>query len=294
MTVPLDAAWLAAHPLPIHPEGTDKNSRGRVVVVGGSATVPGAIRLTAEAAFRAGAGKVRIATIAEAAIPLGVLMPEAGIVALPSSDGEIDASAIDVLRHNAEHADCMVLGPGISDRGRAAMLSEALLAGPRHEFAIVLDAASVACAGLHAELIRAHEGRLVMTPHHGEMAACISCEETHVSGNAEHVAVDAAEKFGAIVVLKSAKTLVAAPGEMPLLYQGGGVGLATGGSGDVLAGIIGGLISRGAAPLVAAGWGVWLHGGAGTMLAQRSGPIGFLARELLAEVPGLMARGGLD
>ena len=288
MTTPLDAAWLGEHPLPRHLAGTDKNSRGRVLAVGGSATVPGAIGLTAEAAFRAGAGKVRIATIDEAAIPLGVRMPEAGMVALPSSDGEIDLAAIDTLRDNAAYADCMVLGPGIGDRDRAMALGGALLRDPRDGLAIVLDAASVACAGAHAELIRAHRGRLVMTPHHGEMAACVACDEANVDADPERTARDAAERFGALVVLKSSRTLVARPGEEPLLYHGGGVGLATGGSGDVLAGIIGGLLSRGADPFTAAAWGVWLHGGAGAALAAEVGPVGFLARELLPRIPKLM------
>lgn len=290
MTTPLDSRWLDAHPLPEHAEGTDKNSRGRVLAIGGSATVPGAIRLSAEAAFRAGAGKVRIATIKEAALPLGVLMPEAGIVALPSSEGEIDAAACDRLRDDADRCDCMLIGPGISDRDRADMLSKALLAESRHGLSIVLDAASVACAGVHAEAIARHGGRVIMTPHYGEMAFCIGCSEADVANDPEQVAADAAERFGGVIVLKSSRTVVAAPGRRSVRYRGGGVGLATGGSGDVLAGIIAGLASRGADPFVAACWGVWLHGEAGAALAARIGPIGFLARELLPELPRLMAR----
>ena len=95
-----------------------------------------------------------------------------------------------------------------------------------------------------------------------------------------------------MVALKAGETVIATPDGALLLYPGGGVGLATGGSGDVLAGIIGGLLARGAAPLVATAWGVWLHGEAGRRLGERLGPIGFLARELLAEIPGLMHRPG--
>jgi ADP-dependent NAD(P)H-hydrate dehydratase len=84
--------------------------------------------------------------------------------------------------------------------------------------------------------------------------------------------------------------VIAAPDGTCLIYPGGGVGLATGGSGDVLAGIIGGLLARGASPLVATGWGVWLHGEAGRRVGERLGSIGFLARELLPEIPGLMDR----
>jgi hydroxyethylthiazole kinase-like uncharacterized protein yjeF len=184
----------------------------------------------------------------------------------------------------------MVLGPGISDRDRAGALGKALLAAPRDDFAIVLDAASVACAGAHADLIQRHAGRVVMTPHHGEMAACIACDEDDVAGDPERIAKDAAERFGAVIVLKSSETVIAAPGEEVVRYRGGGVGLATGGSGDVLAGAIAGLVSRGATPFVAACWGVWLHGEAGALLADRIGRVGFLARELLPELPRLMDR----
>jgi ADP-dependent NAD(P)H-hydrate dehydratase len=95
---------------------------------------------------------------------------------------------------------------------------------------------------------------------------------------------------GAIVVLKSQRTVVAAPDGPSLAYEGGGPGLATGGSGDVLAGIAGGLLARGADPFIAAAWSVWLHGEAGKRVAKRIGPIGFLARELLVEIPWLLAR----
>jgi NAD(P)H-hydrate repair Nnr-like enzyme with NAD(P)H-hydrate dehydratase domain len=106
----------------------------------------------------------------------------------------------------------------------------------------------------------------------------------------EAVALQAASKFGVVIALKGSETVIASPDGTLLRYSGGGVGLATGGSGDVLAGIIAGLLSRGASPLDAAAWGVWLHGEAGTIVADRIGPIGFLARDLLAEIPGLMRR----
>jgi NAD(P)H-hydrate repair Nnr-like enzyme with NAD(P)H-hydrate dehydratase domain len=89
-------------------------------------------------------------------------------------------------------------------------------------------------------------------------------------------------------VLKGPNSLIAAPEGLTFSYAGGGVGLATGGSGDVLAGIVGGLCARGADPLVATLWSVWLHGEAGRRCAEQIGPIGYLARELLAHVPSLL------
>ena len=128
-----------------------------------------------------------------------------------------------------------------------------------------------------------------MTPHHGEMAALTGHDVDHIADNDAEVAAEIARRFDAVVALKSGSTVIAAPDGTTLRYHGGGVGLATGGSGDVLAGLIGGLIARGAAPLVAAAWGVWLHGEAGRLVGETLGPIGFLARDLLIAVPRLMA-----
>jgi NAD(P)H-hydrate repair Nnr-like enzyme with NAD(P)H-hydrate dehydratase domain len=121
------------------------------------------------------------------------------------------------------------------------------------------------------------------------MASLLNMEKEAVEKALAEVAVEAANQFGAIVVLKSVRTVVAAPGEDPLEYRSDSPGLGTGGSGDVLAGVIGGLMARGAGSLVAAAWGVWLHGEAGKNAAQRWGPIGFLARELPALLPRLLA-----
>jgi NAD(P)H-hydrate repair Nnr-like enzyme with NAD(P)H-hydrate dehydratase domain len=117
------------------------------------------------------------------------------------------------------------------------------------------------------------------------MAALMDCDEASVT--ADH-ARRAALRFGATVVLKASDTWIATPDAPMLHYRGGGPGLATGGSGDVLSGIIGGLLARGAAARDAAAWGVWLHGEAGRRLADRIGPLGFLARELLPVIPALM------
>lgn len=285
---PLDAKWREANPLPDCAVGTDKNSRGRVLLVGGSRFVPGALRLTGEAALRAGAGKVQLATVAEAATSLGVLFPEAAMLALASDpDGEIALEAGDALGEAIQHCDTLLLGPGMSAREHTADMVAALLDKPRPDLSIVLDAAAVTCC--REDIVRSHGGRFVMTPHHGEMAALSGLSEARVADDAGAIAADIAERFGAVVALKGGETFIAAPGGGLLHYDSDCFGLATSGSGDVLAGIIGGLLARGASPIVAAGWGVWLHGEAGRACAAAIGPLGFLARDLLAEIPRLMA-----
>ena len=128
----------------------------------------------------------------------------------------------------------------------------------------------------------------VLTPHLGEMAALLGCEADEIEQDRPAAVRRAAERYGAVIVLKGSTSLVADPEGAVFAYAGGGVGLATGGSGDVLAGLVAGLAARGAAPLDAALWAVWLHGEAGRRCAEQIGPLGFLARELLAHVPGLM------
>ena len=285
--VHLDSGWIAAHPSPIHGGGTDKNSRGRVLAIGGSMLSPGALRLTAEAALRVGAGKVQMATLASTAMMLGVLVPEAGVLALPEQDGEIwpPDGALDEALVNA---DAVAIGPGMASQDAAARLVRRAIDQVGPDTQLVLDAAAIGCAhDLSVELTRL-AGRLVMTPHHGEMAALTGRPVDDIAADPAAAAFAAARQFGAVVALKSSDTVIAAPDGTLLSYAGGGVGLATGGSGDVLAGVIAGLLARGADPLVATGWGVWLHGHSGRRMAARHGPIGFLARDLLNEIPFLL------
>lgn len=285
----IDLSWLAGHPLPAPGAETDKDARGRVVVIGGSRRVPGAPLLTAEAALRAGAGKVQVAGIAEAAIGIGLAMPEAATIGLPeTAGGEIGCDAVEPLTEAIARTDAVVFGPGMGDGDSAAALARAVLA-PADGMSVVLDAAAVASARAIEAIVRAHDGRVVMTPHLGEMARLCDCPVETIAADRVKHAQETAERFGAVVVLKGGSTLVAAPGEPLLRYGGGGAGLATGGSGDVLAGIIGGLLARGAPPRVASAWGVWVHGEAGRQAAATIGPIGFLGRELLPLLPRVMA-----
>lgn len=285
---PLDSRWIAANPLPVHGGGTDKNSRGRVLAVGGSALSPGAIRLTGEAAFRAGAGKVQLATLASMAMLLGLLVPEAGVVAVPERDGDPDIRPDGPLAALLGHADVVVVGPGIAAEEAASRAVRHVAEQAGDATTLVLDALAIGCAsGLKAALAP-WRGRLVLTPHHGEMAALTGRDVEAIAADPAAAAVAVAAEFGAVVALKGGDTFVAAPDGRLLHYLGGGVGMATGGSGDVLAGAVAGLLARGAAPLAACAWGVWLHGHSGRRMAARHGPIGFLARELLDEIPRLL------
>jgi ADP-dependent NAD(P)H-hydrate dehydratase len=287
---PIDAAWRAAHPLPALGDGMDKNARGQGLLVGGSAFVPGALALTGEAMLRTGAGKVKLATVGGVATGLGLAFPEAAVIALPrDEEGEIGAGAATPLERHIGHCDALVLGPGMIERPHTAALIEAVLdlAGSRRS--LLLDAGALTALRGRQAALRARDRPAVMTPHHGELAILLGRDKDLIARDPAGAAREAAAAFGAIVALKAAETLIADRGGQLLRYSSDASGLGTAGSGDVLAGIIGGFLARGVDPFAATAWGVWLHGTAGRAASMAIGPIGFLARDLLPHIPRLLA-----
>jgi ADP-dependent NAD(P)H-hydrate dehydratase len=288
----ITAEFLRRMPLPQPAEDGDKDQRGRVLVVAGSTSVPGAALLAATAALRAGAGKLQIATCQSIATQLGLAMPEALVLGLPETpSGEIDQSAAVALRERIARCDAVLIGPGMLDEEAAAALTSNLLdCDPGSAF--VLDAGALGGLKDVAAVLARHGGRTVITPHAGEMANLLGMDKHDVLRRPAEIAGEAATLLHCVVALKGARTYIAAPDGGSWTHSDGNVGLATSGSGDTLAGIVAGLLARGVAPLEAAQWGVFLHGEAGNRLAQSRGPLGFLARELLAEIPGIMAEFG--
>jgi hydroxyethylthiazole kinase-like uncharacterized protein yjeF len=284
----VDADLLRELPLPALSGETDKNSRGRVLVVGGSRRVPGAVALSGLAALRVGAGKIQLAVPASISTGLGLTVLEAGVCPLQESpDGEPMALPAEELIAAAKQADAVLIGPGIMSQSSAHELVVCLLqevAGPVY----VIDALALCGLWDSSELLRMHAGRVVLTPHAGEMAQLAGLDKSSVDADPIGVAREAAARLSSILVLKGATTLIVTPSGLGYCHTGGVVGLATAGSGDVLAGIVAGLASRGAAPLVAATWGVFLHGRAGTHLTQSVGRLGFIARDLIEQLPALL------
>lgn len=285
----LTPALLRCMPLPRHDDNADKEDRGRALVIAGSAEVPGAALLAGTGVLRAGAGKLQLGVPALIALPLALALPEARAFGLPETpDGDIAPEAAEQLRRRIERCDAVVVGPGMIDVAAASELTARLLALPPGP-AFLLDAAAVAKCPSQCDLLHRHGGRIVVTPHAGEMATMLGVEKAAILDDPLGTARRTAETLRAVVVLKGGCTRIVAPSGEAWAYDGGHVGLATSGSGDTLAGIVAGLLARGAEPAQAALWGVYLHGEAGNRLAQTRGRIGFLARELLAEIPAIMA-----
>jgi ADP-dependent NAD(P)H-hydrate dehydratase len=284
----LDRSLLSRFPLPSHPEDGDKEDRGRLLVVAGSRELAGAALLAGTGGLRAGAGKLQIATGASVAAALSVAMPEARVVGCSETDeGCIAAAEIEPLLEWVGGAQATVIGCGLQHGPPLDALLDGLLAS-RLDKPLVLDAAVLGSLAPRAAAVRAWPGGAILLPHAREMARLLECEAEEVEADPLAAARRAAETFGAVSLIKGRYSYIVAPDGRAFRFTGGGVGLATSGSGDALAGIVGGLSARGADPLIAALWGVYLHGEAGRALAKRVGRIGFLARELLDEVPGLM------
>jgi NAD(P)H-hydrate repair Nnr-like enzyme with NAD(P)H-hydrate dehydratase domain len=166
-------------------------------------------------------------------------------------------------------------------------LIETVLEG-QGNFPLVLDAAALGLLRPLSGALRHWPGGSVLLPHRGEMARLLDCRREQVEAEPLAAARKASQEFGSVVLVKGEWSFVVEPGGRSFRYRGGGIGLATSGSGDALAGIVGGLCARGADPLTATLWGVYLHGEAGRRLGWQVGRVGFLARELLDHIPGLI------
>lgn len=291
--IPITPALLRRWPLPQPDEAGDKETRGRVLIVGGEGETPGAVILAATGALRVGAGKLRIATGRSIALPVAVSVLEARVMPVPETKKHvIAASADEEIIDYSKDARAVLVGPGMIDEAAAARLAQILVS--RVESAtLVLDAAALALFKKSKEQQGIKSSKLIITPNADEMSEMLGISKSIVSRDPLTTARRAATKFGAVVVMKGHETIITSPRAKEIYSnRAGNVGLATSGSGDVLAGMIAGLAARGAAPLQAAVWGVHLHARAGDRLAKRIGRLGFLARELLKEIPGLMSELG--
>lgn len=270
----------------VNREASDKSDRGTVVVIGGARRSPGAAMLAGRAALRVGAGRLTLAVTESAAVAVSVAVPESGAVALPEDDGVISGKrAAQALATDLETADVVVIGPGLDDADSTVELLRGIAPLLNGHAAVVLDA--YALGVLHG-LPDVHEpwaGRLVLTPNRKEAARLLK-KDPEAELDLVQAAADIAARYQAVVAVQR---LIAAPDGRLWEVPAGNSGLGTSGSGDVLAGSIGGFLARQASPEQAACWGTYLHSTAGDRLSAAQGPLSFLAGELLDAMPRVMA-----
>jgi len=276
--------------LPARPTNSNKGTFGHVMVLAGSAHYLGAAYLVTAAAARVGAGLVTLATTTEHAALYATMLPEATYAILPPESAAPQARAEALLAALAGYR-ALVLGPGLGQAPQTLAFVERMLAGLTALAADQRPALLVDADGLNnlARLERWWErlpAETIVTPHPGEMARLRGGQPVSGGGfDRLAVARETAAAWGTITVLKGAATLVAAPDGMVRLHWPGNPALATAGTGDVLSGVIGGLLAQGLAPFAAASAGVYLHARAGFLVAHRLGDAGVLASDLLPELP---------
>jgi len=276
---------LHEHPLP-DVTGGDKEDRGHILVLAGSREIPGATLLAATAALRAGAGKLTIATAASIATGTAFSVPESRTIALNENiDGAIavlDKRSEDKLACLNGKVDAVLVGPGMQNETTCAAIAHRI-AAIFPDTPLVLDAYAMSAVQAYRFSIAP-----VLTPHAGEMAHLTGISKEAILADPTTAALQAARQWNAIVILKGATTVIASPDGPCWRHVADNTGLATSGSGDVLAGIIGGLAARGLPLLSAALWGVVLHAQAGAQLSSRYGPLGYLARDISAVIPDVL------
>lgn len=266
----------------------DKEARGRLLVIGGSTRIPGAVVLAAEAAMRSGAGKLQIATVDTVAVPMALRIPEAMVAGLPTTKrGELDPAGADELVELANDCRAVLIGPGMGDADAAAALLSAVV--PRLSTTVVLDAVALAYLTEHPDGLAHLDGRAIVSPNLSELGLTLGLDDDEAAADPRRHAQTLADRAQAVVTTGADQTWVTEPAGRIWRDDSGVPALATSGSGDVKAGAVAGLAVRGADPAQAAVWATYAHGRAGERRAASGGPVGFLARDLLIELPHVLA-----
>lgn len=290
--VPLElmtSRWARAA-LPARPEGANKGTFGRVLVVGGSRRYVGAPRLAAVGAYRAGAGLVTVACPAGIQSTLAAGIPEATwLPQAEGDDGGLAETAALALRGEWPGFEAAVLGPGTGNTEATHALVWAILPD-LSELAggVVIDADALNALATMPDAAGRVPNRAVLTPHPGEMARLVGTSVADVQARRMSVAREAAARFGCVVVLKGAHSVVAAPDGKTALSPFANPLLATAGSGDVLSGMIAAYLAQGLAPFEAAALGTYLHAAAGEAMREEYGNSGLLAGEIAAKLPSVV------
>ena len=275
--------------LPERPETGNKGTFGRVVVIAGSVGLTGAAYFASHAAARSGAGLTTLLTPNGAYQILAAMSPDVMVHPLSDLDGALgNIDADDVRRHYLHNADAVVIGPGLGQGEATTSAFAALMdviAAPT-----VVDADGLNIAATTQLVWKKYQQPIAITPHPGEMSRLCGTPVIEITANPDEVAASYARSHGVVVILKGSRTVIAAPDGRTYAHAHPQVALATGGTGDVLAGLIGGFAAQGMSMFDAAIAGVVVHSEAGADVADRVGKSGATASDLLSATPGAQQR----
>jgi NAD(P)H-hydrate epimerase len=275
--------------LPSRPRDAHKYSAGKVLVIAGSRSFTGAPLMTAQSALRSGAGAVVLAFPASIHQALARRLTE--VIMLPVVEtpaGSIGLGALPALREKGAWADAVALGPGLSRDEETMEFVRELLRTVDKPF--VVDADALFALKGHTSILRKRTAPVILTPHTGEFAALAGGDAADAERFRVTAARDAARRFASVVVLKGAPTVTAEPGGAAYVNSTGNPGMATIGSGDVLTGLVAGIMAQGTAPDRAAYAGVFVHGLAGDLAADRFGIRSLIATDIAGFIPTALSR----
>lgn len=266
--------------LPDRPEDAHKGNFGKLLLLCGSRGFTGAAYLSAMGALRSGAGLVFMGVPESIYAIEAIKLNEAVVFPLPDRDGALSRESIGEIQRRLPQMDAMLLGCGL---GLTAD-TEALVRWALKNVScpLILDADGITLAAQHKDLLRGRTGITILTPHEGEFARL-----GYPARERQNTAAAAARELGCILVLKGHRTVIT-DGTRTYINPTGNPGMAVGGSGDVLAGIITALVGQGLAPLEASACGCWLHGKAGDVCAKQLGQYGMLPTDMLDALPRLL------
>ena len=271
--------------LPERPKRSHKGMFGKALCIAGSVNMAGAAYLCAGAAYRSGAGLVRILTPEENRVILQTLLPEAVMTTFEQNERE----ALDnILEEALSWATVAAIGPGLGRKPWAYHMMKLTL--QKFHGPLVIDADALNILSEHMEWLEQHEGDVILTPHVGEFSRLTGVESREISKDISGWAAAFAREHHCICILKDAPSAAALPDGTCYVNTTGNSGMSTGGSGDVLTGILTGLLAQKVDPSDAALLGMWLHGRAGALAMEQEGGYGLLARHLLEYLPGAMKK----
>lgn len=261
-----------------------KGNFGHVLVIAGSSGGTGAAYLTAQAAALSGSGLVTLAVGRSIFPVMAVKLTE--VMVRPffeTRDWSLSLLAEKDIINFSDKTDALAVGPGISQNKETQNLVRNLVA--KIEKPMVVDADGINAFVGHADILKSAGSRLILTPHAGEMARLIGQDVKYIEQNRKDVALKFAAEYNTVLVLKGHNTVVAAPAGDIYVNETGNVGMATGGSGDVLTGMIASFIGQGVEPFTAAALGVYFHGLAGDIALKDKGVLSLLATDILNKLP---------
>ncbi|MGN0334140.1 MAG: NAD(P)H-hydrate dehydratase [Lachnospiraceae bacterium] len=260
--------------IPKRIENSHKGSYGKVLVVAGSAEIFGAAYFSSAAAYRTGSGLVKVFTPEENRVPMQTLLPEALLAVYDRKHPDLEK-----LRKCMEWADVIAVGPGIGIDDSAENILQSVL--KESKVPIVIDADGINLLAKNTEILSEISVPVILTPHLQEMSRLTGMEKSELAASPFEQGKAFTDRYPVILVWKDARTIVMSKNRDLFVNTSGNPGMATGGSGDVLTGVIASLIGQGMEPLEAARLGVYLHGKAGDAAAVRKGMHGMLASDIL-------------